>query len=374
MIARRIFIWFFTLISFGTFSQLKVEEVRSTPQAFDSIKSYKNRNLIVPIVALSTETSWIFGVADAYIFKTSKKDSTLRSSFISSGFLYTLKDQILIAVGTNIFLPKEKYIIRFENTFSKFPDKFWGIGNDTPESTEENYTFTQFYINPAISRKVSKDFFLGLGIEYQSVFDIQYESGGNFEKDKVVGIYNETEYSVFGLSALATYDSRNHAFTPTHGSLFRAKFSNFNRNMASDYEFQSFELDIRKFIQIRKENILAIQAFALFTSGEVPYRHLALLGGNMMMRGYYGGRFRDKMFIGTQAEYRFPVYWRFGAVVFGSAGEVADNTSQFSFSKLHYAAGGGIRFSVLPKERLNLRFDVAYGNRVGYYISLFESF
>lgn len=367
--------FFIVLGSLAAHGQNRRTQFTPLPQSFDSSQvTYKNKLLIFPLVALSTETSWVFGVANAYIFKTSKKDPHLRTSTMPSGFLYTLNDQILIALGANIFLPKEKYIIRFENSFSKFPDKFWGIGNDTPESAEESYTFTQFYINPAISRKVKKNLFLGAGIEYQSVFNIKYQAGGNFEKDTVVGIYNRTNYSVFGLSALITYDSRNHAYTPNRGALFRIKFSNFNRNMASDYDFRSFDVDFRKFIQLSPQNILALQTYGLFTFGDVPYRNLAILGGNSMMRGYYGGRYRDKMFIGTQAEYRFPVYWRFGAVAFASAGQVADNFSQISLPKFHLAAGAGIRFAVLPKENLNLRFDVAYGNKVNYYIVLAESF
>lgn len=353
----------------------KSTEISALPKSIDSTHiGYKNKLLVFPIVALSTETSWVFGIANAYVFKTSKKDPTLRTSTMPSGILYTLKDQILIALGANIFLPREKYIIRFENTFSKFPDKFWGIGNNTPSSAEESYTISQFYINPAISRKIRRNLFLGVGIEYQSVFNIKYKAGGNFEKDQVLGIYNREEYSVFGMSALITFDSRNHAYTPNHGSLFRVKFSDFNKNLASDYNFHLFDVDIRKFFQLKPQNILAFQYYGMFTFGDVPYRHLALLGGNAMMRGYYGGRYRDKMFMGLQAEYRFPVYWRFGAATFASAGQVADNGTQFNFSGLHYAVGGGIRFSVLPRENLNLRFDVAYGDKVNYYVVLAESF
>jgi hypothetical protein len=121
----------------------------------DSAKaSYKNKLLVFPLVASSPETSWVFGVANAFIFKTAKSDSVLRVSTIPSGILYTLNNQILIALGANIFLPKERYIIRFENSFSKFPDKFWGLGNNTDDKTSESYTFTQFYINPQLYRKV----------------------------------------------------------------------------------------------------------------------------------------------------------------------------------------------------------------------------
>lgn len=123
------------------------------------VKPYKNKLLIFPLTARSTETSWVFGVANAFIFKTNKKDTALRVSTIPSGFLYTLNDQILIALGANIFLPKERYIIRFENSFSKFPDKFWGIGNKTDGKEPESYTFTQFYINPQLYRKVKGNLF-----------------------------------------------------------------------------------------------------------------------------------------------------------------------------------------------------------------------
>ena len=117
-----------------------------------------------------------------------------------------------------------------------------------------------------------------------------------------------------------------------------------------------------------------MQAFGLFTFGDVPYRNLASLEKQPDDAGLLWGQVRNKMYINTPAEYRFPVYWRFGAVAFASAGQVADNFSQLSFSKFHYAAGAGIRFSVLPRENLNLRFDVAYGNKVDYIVSQrFES-
>lgn len=376
MLVRLLIVLFITTAtSANAQEEEKSAEISPLPMSIDSSKvTYKNKILAFPLIALSTETSWVFGAGGAYIFKTSKKDLNLRTSTMPLLLLYTLKDQILAGIGANIFLPKEKYIIRFENTYSRFPDKFWGIGNNTPADDEESYTFNQFFINPAISRKVKRNLFAGLGIEYQHVFNIKYDSGGNFEKDKVIGIYNETEYNVFGLSALITYDSRNHAYTPNRGSLFRVRYSTFNQTRASDYNFQSLDIDFRKFIQLMPRHILAVQYYGLMTFGDVPYRNLAQLGGSMMMRGYYQGRYRDKMIMSAQAEYRFPVVWRFGAVAFASAGQVADNMSQFNFPRMHYAAGGGVRFSVLPSENFNLRVDAAYGDRWNVYVLLTESF
>ncbi|MBY0432556.1 MAG: BamA/TamA family outer membrane protein [Cyclobacteriaceae bacterium] len=358
-------------------AQNKNREAGAFPHPTDTSKfeiAYKNKLLIFPIVALSTETNWVFGLANAYIFKTSKKDPKLRTSTLPSGFLYTLNDQILVALGANIFLPKERYIIRFENSFSKFPDKFWGIGNNTPESNKESYTFTQFYINPQLNRKVKNNIFLGGGIEYQNVFNIKYDPNGNFANQEVLGIYNRSDYHVFGYSLLFTHDSRNHAYMPDKGSLVRIKFSNFNTDLLSDYNFHAYEMDFRKYWKLTTNQTIGFQGYGIFTFGDVPYRNLAVLGGNSMMRGYYAGRYRDKKFIGGQVEYRFPLFWRFGATAFTSVGQVAGELEEINFKRFKAAVGGGLRFSVLPSEKLNLRFDVAYGNSLNYYIVLSEAF
>jgi outer membrane protein assembly factor BamA len=343
----------------------------------DSAKaSYKNKLLVFPLVASSPETSWVFGVANAFIFKTAKSDSVLRVSTIPSGILYTLNNQILIALGANIFLPKERYIIRFENSFSKFPDKFWGIGNNTDDRSSESYTFTQYYINPQLYRKVYGNLFLGGGLDFQRVFDIQYDSGGYFDQDKVFGVSDRSSYSVFGYSLFVNYDSRNHAYVPDRGSLFRIRMSNFDTRLGGNYNFHTLEIDFRKFIRVTKKSIFAVQSFSTFNFGDTPYRNLAILGGNSMMRGYFAGRYRDQKFAGMQAEYRFPIKGRFGGVAFAGVGQVANSFGDFGFDKLKPSIGTGIRAAVLRKEKLNLRFDIAAGSggTVNYYVVLAESF
>jgi len=94
------------------------------------------------------------------------------------------------------------------------------------------------------------------------------------------------------------------------------------------------------------------------------------------MRGYFSGRFRDKMMNAIQVEYRLPIYWRFGAVGFAGVGIIANRFSDYSIDELKYSLGSGLRFAILPKEKLNIRFDVAWGNfnSFNYYLILAESF
>ena len=336
---------------------------------------YKNKRLIFPLIALSKETSWVFGVSNVFIFKTNKRDSSLRLSTMPTGILYSLNNQIIVGWAANIWLPKERYNIRFENTFSKFPDKFWGLGNDTDNKAYESYTYTQFYINPQFYRKVAKDFFLGLGFDYQRVFNILYEPNGYFVQEKVLGVYDQSSYSVLGYSFIVMIDSRNHTYVPNKGELFRLRFTNFDKRAGSDYTFQTIEIDYRKFIKITNRSTLALHSLGVFNFGDIPFRNLAQLGGSNIMRGYYLGRYRDEKFWAAQAEYRFPIKGRFGGVGFIGTGQVMNTFSDFSLTKFKPSVGAGLRYAVLKHDKLNLRFDFGVGNNsLNYYILLAESF
>jgi hypothetical protein len=64
----------------------------------------------------------------------------------------------------------------------------------------------------------------------------------------------------------------------------------------------------------------------------------------------------------TQLEYRLSLPKRFGVVGFGGIGEVVPGGSQIlKSSNLLPAGGGGLRFQLSKKYRVNLRADIAQG-------------
>ena len=228
-----------------------------------------------------------------------------------------------------------------------------------------------------------KNFFVGLAWDFQRVYNIGYahvnplnNDTSNFIADDVKGVNNRSQYRISGIDLFLTFDSRNHAYCPDKGGLARFKFATFAPFMGSDFNFQVVELDLRKFIKTHPKHVLALQALGTFTFGDVPYRSLAALGGNSIMRGYYGGRYRDKMLIAVQAEYRFPLFWRFSGVGFVSFGQVMDKFSTFSMANFHTAFGPGVRIMLLRKEKLNLRFDLGVTEKLSIqpYVTLAESF
>ena len=329
--------------------------------------------LLLPIIARSIETGWSFGLANASTFHLRAHDSATRTSNAQAVALYTTRRQFVAALNGSIYFPGERFIINEQFSYSSFPDDFWGLGKIAPYSNKESYKFKQYYIYLHPQTRVGKNLFIGLIHEDQRVFNVQYTKGGLFDEENVVG---RNGYSISGLGLSFTYDTRNNAFSPDKGTMMQFYFDHFMPFLGSDYQYTSFILDMRKFIRIYKDQVLAIQANGVFNAGEVPLRSLATIGGSNSMRGYYAGRFRDKNSGVLQAEYRIPLFWRFGAVGFAGIGNVGPQLKDINFDYLKYSYGGGVRIALNKAEKLNLRLDygLAKGRSEGFYLQLGEAF
>jgi outer membrane protein assembly factor BamA len=329
--------------------------------------------LVLPIIASSIETGWSFGLASAGTFHIKSHDTTTRTSNAQAVALYTTRRQFVTALNGSIYFPGERYIVNEQLSYSSFPDEFWGLGKRAPDSNEESYKFKQYYIYLHPQRLISKSLFLGVVYEYQRVFDIDYANGGLFDMENVLG---RQGYHVSGLGLSLTYDSRNNAFSPDRGSMLQFYFDHFDPGFGSSYTYTNYILDLRRFISVYNGQVLAVQVFGSFNSGAVPLRSLAYLGGSSTMRGYYAGRYRDKNAGVLQAEYRVPIFWRFGAVGFADIGNVGPELQDVNLQHFKYSYGGGLRVALNEKEKLNLRLDygLAKGGSQGFYLQLGEAF
>jgi outer membrane protein assembly factor BamA len=335
-------------------------------------KGEYSRFLAFPFLLRSPETDWGFGAAGAYFFKAKKGQEDLRTSDINLLGLYTLREQIVIVLGSTVYFPEENQIFRFHSSYSTYPDKFWGLGNESPDEAKEDYSLKQFFINPQLILRVFKKMYIGASFEMQRITDFEYISGGVFDEQDITG--NEEGLSS-GAGVLFTWDTRNNAFSPSKGSFVELNVSHFSESIGSDYKFTSMILDTRKFFSTGRKSVVGLQAYTKLNNGETPVRYLSMLGGTEIMRGYYKGRYTDQNLFALQAEYRQYLFWRLGVAGFVSAGQVSQQVNDFGMNDFHYAAGGGLRIMLKEKEKLNLRIDFGFGeNSNGLYVILKEAF
>lgn len=319
----------------------------------------RTRNtLILPLVARSIETDWSIGLAGSFTFRFNRHDTITRTSNTQALALYSLRKQFIAAINGTTYLPGERIILNYQLSYSYFPDKFWGLGKDAADQNVEPYTFKQYYVYLHGQRKLKERVFVGLLYEYQRLLSVNYEAGGLFDQQMVAGRY---PYHVSGAGLSLTYDSRNNAFAPDRGGFLQVYFNHFAPLFGSNFRYTNYVIDFRRFIQVYRQQVLAIQAYAFFNSGETPLRSLASFGGSNSMRGFYDGRYRSKNQVVAQVEYRVPLFWRIGTVGFFGVGNVGNQLSQLNFQDLKYSVGGGLRVALNRQERLNLRIDYGWG-------------
>lgn len=333
-----------------------------------------NNTILLPLITRSIETDWSFGLATIFTFRMSKKDTVSRTSNIEIIGLYSLKKQFVAVINGNQYFKKEKLILNEQFSYSSFPDKFWGIGRNTKPERVEPYTFQQYYLFAHLMKNMGNNYFLGVIAEHQNVLNVEHVANGLFEQDNVAG---RNGYKTAGLGISFTKDTRNHAFTSSKGTFAQIFFTTYSNRIGSSYNFSTLVVDVRKYFPIATSHVLALQAYSLNNIGsEIPLRNLGALGGSNSMRGYYSGRFRDNNLMVLQSEYRLPVYKRFGLVGFASIGNVGRDLADFHLNDIKYSYGGGIRFALSKKEKLNLRIDYGFGKggNNGLYFQIGEAF
>ncbi|MFM7357630.1 MAG: BamA/TamA family outer membrane protein [Sediminibacterium sp.] len=332
------------------------------------------RTFVFPVITRSLETGWNFGALTARIFSLHPDDTLSRSSNLDILAMTSTRKQVVFAlVGTQYFR-NEKFILEEQISTSLFPDRFWGIGSQTKDEQEENYSFRQTYVMLHGKKKIGKSFFAGLVYEAQKVWDINYVAGGVFDGSNVTG---KNGYFISGVGGSLSFDNRNNAFAPNKGLYMQLFWNHFNQFWGSDFNYENLVTDIRSYTPVGKNKILAFQWMNFMTFGDqVPLRSLANFGGASKMRGYYEGRFRDRNQMFLQGEIRYPIYRFLQGVCFAGAGTVAPSLKDYSFGDLKYSAGAGLRILLSKKEKLSLRIDygVGMGKNRGLYIQLGEAF
>lgn len=338
----------------------------------DSLAQKGSGWLFFPILFYSPETKTGFGAAMGYFFREPGSATDSRPSTVLSNLIYTQRKQIATGLLVDIYLKDEAYYLSGEFGYQKFPDKFWGIGNRTSEDAEEDYTPEEFLIILKFQARLRPGLYLGPLCQFADSRLRETAEDGLLTTGKIRG---SDDASISGLGFGINWDTRDNVYCPSTGGYQKLSATLFSPDLGGDYDFKRYILDLRQYLTVVRNHILALQIYGRSTNGDVPFQLLSGLGGDKLVRGYYQGRYLDHDLIALQAEYRLTLWRRFGLVGFASTGDVASKVSRFRWRHLKTSAGFGIRYSLVPEEKLNLRFDFGYGKDTsGFYVNFTEAF
>jgi len=324
-----------------------------------------------PIAFYTSDTSFGFGGTAILFRKNYKTEEEERSDSV---LFYTLNNQILNANAGTLYLDDGRYKADLVLVVSRYPEEFYGIGPHSPWRPEK-YTPLTVRGEVTFSMRLWEKIYGGISVlqGYHKLFSYQ-------EDGPLAAYVAHTRPSGFfsGLGVKFTRDTRDASLYPRDGSLTVFSVTCFNEALLSDFSFTTLLFDHRHYHSLPLKSVLAWQ-FSLNTviTGDPPRPYLPSLGNQNLMRGYPQGRYRDKTSAAAQVEWRVPIWWRFGAVIFAGVGTVDRSLARYLFDDLKFAGGAGLRVTLSTKNNINFRFDFGMSAERPYlklYFNLLEAF
>lgn len=297
-----------------------------------------------------------------YIFPLRKDDKLSRPSVVGAAGLVTNNGTRGFAAYGDLFFGEDTYRITSLYVRGNLNYDLYGVGASAGRVGRKlPLQQTGQVFRAEVLRRVGWEFFLGVRFWTGSSEIVARLNGATppgVTPPGDLGLH--TTLRALGLRL--NRDTSPNRFYPTSGTLLDLTSDFFSEAIGSKYSFQAYRFTFNKYVSLSKNQVLAYNLFVCGTGGDPPFYGNCVYGSNNELRGYTAGRYLDRYMFATQLEYRLSLPKRFGAVAFGGIGEVVPGGSQiFRSTNFLPAGGGGLRFQLSKKYRVNLRADIARG-------------
>jgi hypothetical protein len=359
-----------------------VHQVFRTKPDTSRLDTRKIQFSILPAVGYTLSTSFAANVTGNMAFYTNPADPTnLSVIFISP--TYTQNKQLSIPLQANIWSANRDYNFIVDWRFHKYPQNTYGLGSHTLPSDVDAIQFTNFRCYQTILKKMTPDFYVGLGYNLDYFWNITEKgtANGNISDAKKYGLTNKSFSS--GVTVSLVHDDRRNPINPVGGGSYANIVYRSNLTALGSHEnTQTLYADFRKYFRFPagSDNVLGFWNLNWLTlSGNPPYLELPSTGYddfNGTGRGYVQSRFRGKNMLYIESEYRFKILKNglLNGVVFANAQSFSE-TATNKFEKILPATGFGVRIKLNKHSNTNIAIDYAFGKGSnGVFVNLGEVF
>ncbi|QHS58741.1 BamA/TamA family outer membrane protein [Chitinophaga agri] len=358
-------------------------------QEKDTAVFHKRSFFPLPAAAYSQEKGLEVGVVMLYSFYTSK-DPVLRNSTINLIPSITTEKQFKIDLKTDIWTDANNWHFKSNLRYHDFPINFYGLGDTTRKAGATLLDNRRYKVQLEAEKRIGGHFYAGLSLLFQHDTYKAAEDKGVYPEMSLID--KDGGYATF-IGATGIYDNRDNQNYTHKGSWMRLNVA-FAPAFLSKRALWKFDGQVRHFIPISARSTVGLNGlFNSLQGSTLPFYLLPEMGNDLMMRGYYTGRYRDQNYLAGQVEYRYflepriPVnIWflhmepKFALAAFGGSGAVFNNRD-IAMSHFKPTYGLGVRWFYDEGAKLTIRIDYAWGEKrrgedrqSGLYLSLAEAF
>jgi hypothetical protein len=323
----------------------------------------------IPVIDPTLGNGMALGVL--YTVRLQKEDRVSPPSVFGLGGFRTSTGSWGLAGGGQLFLKQDRYRILAVGATARVSYNFYGLGS---ESSASSIPITQNgggLLVGGLVRTFGR-WFVGGRYYYFKV----NTSLGNKDSETPDAIREvELRIPVAALGLHIQRDTRESQFYARTGSVLDTKAYTSNKSVGALFTYQDYETAFQQYFKLGEKQVLAYRVKGCAVNGHAPFFAVCSLGNSADLRGYPSGRYRDRRMLVGQAEFRREIWWRFGLNAFAGMGEVARTFGDFTSSAIRPGAGVGARFTVSPKNHINLRVDYGIGRGShAWYVGIGEAF
>ncbi|GGH77473.1 BamA/TamA family outer membrane protein [Phaeocystidibacter marisrubri] len=322
----------------------------------------------IPILNYSTTMGFTVGVMGQAYYAFDSDDTTSPKSSTGVFGMYTTNQTYFFAAFQRLYLSEDRWRVMMGAGHGDINFQFWQelpviggsfIGFDTKAD----------FVLARVERKVYDELYFGVRAMYCNALT-SYDVPDNLPDDLRFDRRN-----LNNIGYLFNFDKRDHQINPYKGYNIELLDVFYGDAIGSDNDFQKVQLTYNHYYPIVDETqILATRVRVESSIGDVPFQGQSVIGQDDI-RGYSSGKYRDNQVYAIQAEYRWRFYNNFGMVGFAGIASAVENFAQLADGEILPGAGLGLRYMLIPEQRVNIGLDIAAGKGDwGIYFRIGEAF
>ncbi len=241
---------------------------------------------------------------------------------------------------------------------------FYGIGNYSSYVEKKIYSREPIDLSFVLNRTITSSFIFQIGIKYSRIKFVNFPE---------IMLPEDSDYDIntdnLALLISAVFDTRNSIINPTGGIYVSTGFEVSPHFSFIHTAFNKAALTLQSYHRVIFNDLIFAGRVSLqqLLGNNIPVQFLLPVGGNQSLRGYPQDRFLDKSSSLLNAEFRFPLWWRFGGIAGIDAGRVFSSLDKFTFDGWRVCPATGLRFYM---DNFIVRADLGFSNETtGFYFN-----
>ncbi len=314
------------------------------------LKVQRGNFVVVPIPISNPTLDSGLVVGGAYFYpQTEEQKKKQPASLTALGGLYTSNDSRAVVIAQQNYWRNDRW--RFTGVLGGADLRLSLLAPDeTSDGSSVDWRIRGGFLLAKLSRRIAGDWYGGL---FTRVVDAR-QSIATVDED------TESEFALgdetsAGLGAVFEYDARDNPFYPTSGRYFKIDALFNDETIGSDQTYQSYSGAFRSYHKLTDSVVLAWEVQGCRKGGTVPLWDACTI----KLRGFSVTDYLGKISASGQVEARWQLSKRWGLAGFAGSGYFGSSFNDFRSREAIPSYGAGIRFTVLPAKRINLRVDFA---------------